>query len=293
MTTGFGPDQVVWIESGRSPLGAAVVLRHDDRVAHMTPWLYRFEEIDAAERSVDGDWDRVRGLLGGKGANLADMARIGVPVPPGFTITTRACNAFSDAGGVLPPGLWDDVVVAMQSLESTTGKQFGRSADPLLVSCRSGAKFSMPGMMDTVLNIGLDDEVVKLMIAGGSDERFVLDSYRRLIQMFGSVVLGVPDNEFEGVLKSARERAGVATDAELSAEVLHGVVAAFKTAVDRLGTHPFPSDPFEQLQMAVRAVFESWHGKRARDYRTAAHIAHDLGTAVNVVAMVFGNRGDD
>lgn len=256
-------------------------------------WLYRFDEIDAVEASVGGDWEAVRGLLGGKGANLADMTRLGVPVPPGFIITTRACNAFSDADGVLPDGLWSQALDAMGSLEKATGKNFGDPANPLLVACRSGAKFSMPGMMDTVLDIGLNDDVVEGMIANGVDEHFVLDSYRRLIQMFGGVVLGVDDGAFEAALAARRRDAGVGTDAELGADDLRSVIDSFRTIVDRLGTAPFPTDPYEQLRMAVEAVFESWRSKRAHDYRTAAGIPHDLGTAVNVVSMVFGNMGDD
>lgn len=256
-------------------------------------WLYTFDEIDEAQAAVGGDWEAVRSLLGGKGANLGDMTRLGVPVPPGFTITTEACNAFSDAGGTLPPGLWDQVVDAVRQLESTSGKEFGGSAEPLLVACRSGAKFSMPGMMDTVLNIGLNDEVVKTMTAATGDERFVLDSYRRLIQMFGGVVLGVADEQFEHVLRGRRDAAGVATDADLGASDLAEVISAFKSVIDRHASEPFPTDPYVQLRMAIEAVFHSWNGKRAHDYRVAAHIAHDLGTAVNIVTMVFGNTGNE
>ena len=256
-------------------------------------WVYRFDELDAAESVVDGDWDAVRGLLGGKGANLADMTRLGIPVPPGFTITTRACNAYQAADGESPDGMWDAVLAAMGRMEEVTGKRFGDPADPLLVAVRSGAKFSMPVMMDTVLDIGLNDEVVEGMIAATGDERFVLDSYRRLIQMFGTVVLGVDDAPFESVLSRRRQLRQVASDAELGADDLRHVVASFREITDRSGTVPFPTDPDEQLRMAIEAVFESWRGKRAHDYRVAAGISHDLGTAVNVVAMVFGNMGDD
>ncbi len=256
-------------------------------------WLYTFDEIDEAQVDVGGEWDAVRSLLGGKGANLGDMTRLGIPVPPGFTITTAACTAFSDGGGVLPPGLWDDVLEAVARLESTTGKEFGGSDAPLLVACRSGAKFSMPGMMDTVLNIGLDDAVVERMIAATGDERFVLDSYRRLIQMFGGVVLGVGDEHFEHVLRARRDAAGVTSDARLTAADLRDVITSFHAVIDRRASQPFPTDPFVQLRMAIEAVFESWRSKRAHDYRVAAHIDHDLGTAVNVVTMVFGNTGDD
>ena len=258
-----------------------------------TKWVYGFDEIDAAQASVDGDWDAVRGLLGGKGANLGDMARLGVPVPPGFTITTQACNTFSDADGVLPPGLWDEVTAAVAKLESATGKRFGDADQPLLLACRSGAKFSMPGMMDTVLDIGLNDDVVKGMIETSGDERFVLDSYRRLLQMFGGVVLGVADEAFETVLRSLRDSRHLTSDADMSASDLAAVIDSFKTIIARQSAQPFPTEPIEQLRMSVEAVFESWRGKRAHDYRVAAHIPHDLGTAVNVVTMVFGNTGED
>jgi pyruvate,orthophosphate dikinase len=273
---------------------ARTVPAQEEPTTHTRPkWLYRFDEVDDAQAAEGGEWDAVRSLLGGKGANLGDMTRLGIPVPPGFTITTTACNAFSDSGGVLPPGLWDDVVEAMRQLEVTTGKTFGGSDEPLLVACRSGAKFSMPGMMDTVLNIGLNDEVVDRMIAATGDERFVLDSYRRLIQMFGGVVLGVADEHFEDVLRARRDAAGVTSDSQLTAADLYDVITSFRAVIDRRASQPFPTDPFLQLRMSIEAVFESWRSKRAHDYRVAANIAHDLGTAVNVVTMVFGNTGDD
>ncbi len=256
-----------------------------------TKWLYRFNEIDEVQNLVKGDWSRVRGLLGGKGANLGDMTRQGIPVPPGFTVTTDACNAYSKSDGVMPAGLWNQMVLAIRKLEDQTGKRFGDPDQPLLIACRSGAKFSMPGMMDTVLDIGLNEDVVKGMIAATNDERFVLDSYRRLIQMFGAVVLGVADEAFETILAAKRQLRHVESDAELSAADLREVISAFKAMVARQGLAPFPLDPFDQLRMATEAVFDSWRGKRAHDYRVAAHIPHDLGTAVNIVAMVFGNMG--
>ncbi len=259
----------------------------------VTQWVYRFDEIDAAQEGVGGDWEATRALLGGKGANLGDMTRLGIPVPPGFTITTEACNAYVERDGRLPNGLWDEVLAAMKEMEAATGKSFGDPERPLLVACRSGAKFSMPGMMDTVLNVGLNDAVVEGMARATGDERFVLDSYRRLIQMFGSVVLGVPDEPFEAVLSAKRSGRGVSSDAELSVDDLRDVIEAFQAITARLGTDPFPTDPHLQLQMAVEAVFESWRGKRAHDYRVASGIPHDLGTAVNVVTMVFGNMGLD
>ena len=256
-------------------------------------WVYGFDQIEAAEAAVDGNWDEVRALLGGKGANLADMTRIGIPVPPGFTVTTEACNRFLHLGGSFPDDLWPQVKAAIGSVEEQTGKTLGDPTNPLLVACRSGAKFSMPGMMDTVLDIGLNDDVVKGMIAATGNDHFVLDSYRRLIQMFGSVVLGVADEYFEEVLTEARAAAGTTSDADLDVTALADTIEAFKQVVNRRASIPFPTDPMLQLRMAIEAVFNSWDGKRARDYRRAAHISEDLGTAVNIVAMVFGNTGDD
>jgi len=254
-------------------------------------WVYPFDEIDQAEKYVANDWEAVRGLLGGKGANLAEMARLGLPVPPGFTVTTEACNSYLAAGGRFPAGLWDQVLEAMKAVEKAVGKKFGDASNPLLVSCRSGAKFSMPGMMDTVLNIGLNDETAAGMARLTGDERFVYDAYRRLIQMFATVVIGLPDEPFQKILTAARSRAGVETDAELSAAAWKEVTAQFQVVLRRMGSRDFPMDPYEQLRLAVEAVFESWNGKRAVAYRNAAGIAHDLGTAVNIVAMVFGNMG--
>jgi pyruvate,orthophosphate dikinase len=256
-------------------------------------WVYGFDEVDEAQAAVGGEWDAVRALLGGKGANLGDMTRIGVPVPPGFTITTAACNAFLDADGELPPGLMNQVGASLSKMEEKTGKSFGDPGNPLLVSCRSGAKFSMPGMMDTVLNVGLNDKVVDGLIELTGDEHFVFDSYRRLVQMFGSVVLGVRDEPFEHVLEQHRARAGVESDSDLSVEDFREITAAFKDIVQRYAGRTFPDDPIDQLELAIEAVFRSWSGKRAVDYRNAAGIPHDLGTAVNVQSMVFGNMGDD
>jgi pyruvate,orthophosphate dikinase len=256
-------------------------------------WVYLFDELDQVDAYVGGSWDAVRGLLGGKGANLADMVRIGAPVPPGFTITTEACNEYLARSGAFPEGMWDQAISALEKVESLSGRRFGDAQNPLLVSCRSGSKFSMPGMMDTVLNIGLNDETSQGMIALTGNPRFVHDSYRRLIQMFGSVVMEIPDEAFEDVLTKARRKAGVKTDPELSAENLQEVIVEFKKIFRRLSNRDFPAEPYEQLRLATAAVFESWNGKRAVDYRNAAGIAHDLGTAVNIVAMVFGNMGDN
>ncbi|GBD85864.1 pyruvate, phosphate dikinase [bacterium BMS3Abin02] len=258
----------------------------------MTKWVYAFGEVADAEKHA-GSWDGVRGLLGGKGANLAEMSRIGVPVPPGFTITTEACNAYLDGGESFPPGMWDEVLAAMRAMEEQTGKRFGDPENPLLVSCRSGAKFSMPGMMDTVLNIGLNDEVVEGVARLTGDPRFAYDSYRRLIQMFGTVVLNVSGEPFEEVLAKHRKQFGVTNDAELPPEAIKEVVAEFKEIVrDEAGVE-FPQDPYQQLELATEAVFKSWNSPRAFAYRKAANIADDLGTAVSIVTMVFGNMGSD
>ncbi|MGD8251233.1 MAG: pyruvate, phosphate dikinase, partial [Desulfobacterales bacterium] len=256
-------------------------------------WVFRFDQIEAIEAVAQGSWDQVRALLGGKGANLAEMTRIGLPVPPGFTITTEACHRYLASGNVLPQGLWDEVRGALAALESSTGKTLGDSTTPLLVSCRSGAKFSMPGMMDTVLNLGLNDTTAQAMIDLTGDPRFVFDAYRRLIQMFGSVVMGVPDDVFESVIEEVRTSAGVATDMEMGADQWQTITDRFKSIFIRYTKMAFPQDPEQQLILATEAVFKSWNGKRAVDYRNAAGIPHDIGTAVNIVTMVFGNMGDD
>jgi pyruvate,orthophosphate dikinase len=244
-------------------------------------WVYLLNEGRAG----------MRDLLGGKGANLAEMTRLGLPVPPGLIVTTQACNAFLAAGG-FPGAMWQQVLVALRKVEKQSGKRFGDAANPLLVSCRSGAKFSMPGMMDTVLNIGLNDEVAEGLIKLTGDARFVNDAYRRLVQMFGTVVLGLPDEPFEEVLGAWRAKRGVANDADLGANDLHAITTEFKRIVRERTKHEFPHDPLEQLRLSIAAVFSSWNGKRAIDYRNAAGIAHDLGTAVNIVTMVFGNMGN-
>jgi pyruvate,orthophosphate dikinase len=254
--------------------------------------VYLFDEVRLAERAA-GSWDGVRALLGGKGANLAEMARLKLPVPPGFVVTTAACKAFLAGGGRFPPGMWDEVCDAVARIERATGKKLGDPAKPLLVSCRSGAKFSMPGMMDTVLNIGLNDAVASGLVERTGDERFVYDAYRRLVQMYGRVVLGVQDEAFERVLAEHRRLHGVANDADLPAADLKAITAEFKRVVREHARRPFPEEPLEQLRLATMAVFNSWNGKRAFDYRKAAGIPHDLGTAVNIVTMVFGNLGSD
>lgn len=256
-------------------------------------WVYLFGEVREAEAYVGGEWENVRALLGGKGANLADMTRLDVPVPPGFTVTTEACNAYLEADNQFPEGMWEQELAAVKEIEKLTGKTFGGTDNPLLVSCRSGAKFSMPGMMDTVLNIGLNDEIAETMVKLTNDRRFVFDLYRRLVQMFGSVVMGVPDEAFEAVITSRRKLAGVETDAELKAEDWEVVTRRFKEIYRTFTRNDFPTDPYQQLKLATEAVFKSWNGRRAIDYRNAAGIPHNLGTAVNIQTMVYGNIGNN
>jgi pyruvate,orthophosphate dikinase len=229
-------------------------------------------------------------LLGGKGAGLAEMSGLGLPVPPGFTVTTEVCKWYHANGEKYPGGFEEELRGALQRLEKLQGRKFGEARDPLLLSVRSGGPVSMPGMMDTVLNLGLNDDSVEGMIAAGFDERFVRDCYRRLLTMYGDVVLGVPHAGFERILDEARVRDGVDTDYELSAGALGEICEGFKKYIDDAGVH-FPQDPMDQLLGGVRAVVESWNVQRARDYRRLHHLPEDSGTGVNVQTMVFGNRG--
>ena len=254
-------------------------------------WVYLFTEIEEAEKQVNGVWDAVRGLLGGKGANLFEMTRIGLPVPPGFTVTTEACNAYYAAGRQFPEGMWEQEVAAMKATEAVTGKGFGNPDNPLLVSCRSGSKESMPGMMDTVLNIGLNDATVESLAALTDNPRFAYDAYRRLIEGFGKVVLDIPDTAFEHALHSMKEKVGAKMDFDLTADQLKELAAQYKAIVKQHKGHDFPQEPLEQLRLATEAVFRSWMGKRAVDYRKHEGIPETLGTAVNIVTMVFGNMG--
>jgi len=249
----------------------------------MEKYVYAFEE---------GGRDQ-KYLLGGKGANLAEMTNLGLPVPPGFTISTDACKAYMAGDDTLPAGLMDEVAVARANLEQKMGKLLGDADDPLLVSVRSGAPFSMPGMMDTVLNLGLNDASVKGLAKQTQNERFAYDSYRRFVQMFGKIVLDISGELFEEAMHDLIEAKGVNVDTELSAEDLAGLVETFKGIVKAEAGVEFPTDPQEQLRFAVEAVFKSWNGRRARDYRRMEKIPDDLGTAVNVQTMVFGNKGDD
>ncbi|MGO4600563.1 pyruvate, phosphate dikinase [Terrabacter sp. 2YAF2] len=230
------------------------------------------------------------GLLGGKGAGLAEMSRLGLPVPPGFIITTEACRAWL-AGGGEPDGLWEQIEAAMVDLEHRSGLRFGDPAAPLLVSVRSGARFSMPGMMETVLDVGMTDSVAAALVSRGED-RFAWDSYRRLVQMYGRTVLGVDGTLFDEQLTRLRRETGAATDAELDATALERLTGVFRRIVQERTGEDLPQDPRQQLRRAVVAVFASWNGERARLYRAHEGIPDDLGTAVNVVQMVFGNRGD-
>jgi pyruvate, orthophosphate dikinase len=233
-----------------------------------------------------------RELLGGKGVGLAEMTQLGIPVPDGFTITTEACRAYLAAGGQVPAGLDAEVDAHIEGLEERTGKGFGDEESPLLVSVRSGAAISMPGMMDTILNLGLGDASVEGLAASTGNERFALDSYRRLVQMYGEVVDGVDGDHFEQALSELKAARGVTQDVDLTAEDLRELVATFSTIYEEEAGSGFPQDPREQLRRAYRAVFESWNAPRAHVYRRANDIPDDLGTAVNVVQMVFGNRGE-
>src|SRR5688572_29513512 len=250
----------------------------------MTKYVYDFSE---------GNKD-MKDLLGGKGANLAEMTNMGLPVPPGFTITTEACLEFLKRGGA-PPEMLEEAGEHLVRLEEAMGRELGDPDDPLLVSVRSGAKFSMPGMMDTVLNLGLNDRSVEgLTKQSGDDERFARDAYRRFIQMFGKIVMDVPGEAFEEAIDRAKERKGPGTqDTDLNAEDMAALIEEFREIYRQHVGEDFPQDPKEQLRLAIAAVFESWNGKRAKDYRRQNKISDDLGTAVNVQAMVFGNRGDD
>lgn len=240
---------------------------------------------------TEGD-GRMKDLLGGKGAGLAEMARIGVPVPPGFTITTEVCRLYLQ-GSAEPEGLREAVAASLARLEEATGKTFGGGESPLLVSVRSGAKFSMPGMMDTILNLGLNDDTVAAIAKATENERFAWDSYRRFVQMYGDVVLGVPAADFERLIDARKEARGVRHDTDLSADDLRELTAAFRALVEARTGMPFPTDAREQLWGAIHAVFDSWQTPRAKAYRRINGIADDLGTAVNVCTMVFGNMGDD
>lgn len=245
-------------------------------------WVYLFREGNAS----------MRDLLGGKGAGVAEMTRTGVPVPPGFTITTEACNAYYENGQQFPEGMWDQTLEGLKDIEAQTGKRFGDPSNPLLVSVRSGAKFSMPGMMDTVLNLGLNKQTLEGLARLTDNPRFAADAYRRFVQLFGKIVLGVDGDRFEHEMDEAKGH-GQRQDTDLSTEELLALAEKFKAIIKEDVGVDFPEDPFEQLREAIAAVFRSWNGRRAVDYRRVNKIPDNLGTAVNVQAMVFGNMGND
>jgi pyruvate, orthophosphate dikinase len=245
--------------------------------------IYKFEEGSA----------EMRDLLGGKGANLCEMARMGLPVPPGFVITTATCREYYDRGRTLPESFWTELREYLGWLEQTTGKRLGDAENPLLVSVRSGAKFSMPGMMDTILNLGLNDRSVVALARQTGNERFAYDAYRRFLALYGKVVLEIDGDLFEDALSETKRRNDARTDADLSVRALTELVDQYKQIIRRTTGTPIPQDPWEQLKAAALAVFRSWNNERATIYRNRERIPHDLGTACNVVAMVFGNMGAD
>ena len=246
-------------------------------------YVYRFDQGRA----------EMKNLLGGKGANLAEMTRIGIPVPPGFIITTEACKEFYIEGGQFPPGMEDQAREELASLEKKTGKKFSDPQNPLLVSIRSGAPVSMPGMMDTVLNLGLNDQTVEGVAQSTGDRKFAYDCYRRLLNMFGDVVLGIDHQKFERILEMQKDKKNIVFDHQLGAEDWEEVVRDYKRLIERETKKPFPQDPVEQMFMAIYAVFNSWNNDRAKIYRKINKIPDELGTAVNVQLMVFGNMGGD
>ncbi|HEX8729790.1 MAG TPA: pyruvate, phosphate dikinase [Ktedonobacterales bacterium] len=265
-------------------MAQASELSLEDAVAQSPrKWVYLFTEGNAG----------MKDLLGGKGSGVAEMTNAGLPVPPGFTITTEACNEYYHAGKRFPDGMWQQALAALRLVESQTGKSFGDAKNPLLVSVRSGAKFSMPGMMDTVLNLGLNDETLQGVIAQYGDERFAYDAYRRFVQMFSKLVLDTKADVFEAIIERYKEETHAQTDADIPADALKRMVEDFKQTARTASGRDFPEEPIEQLRLAIEAVFASWNNKRAIDYRNINKIPHDLGTAVNVQTMVFGNIGAD
>ena len=246
-------------------------------------WVYLFSE---------GNKD-MRGLLGGKGANVAEMTNAGLPVPPGFTVTTEACNEYFRLDRRFPEGMWDQVLAALKEVEKQTGKKFGDPDNPLLVSVRSGGRVSMPGMMDTVLNVGLNEDTLQGIAKLTNNERFAYDAYRRLIQMFGRIVKGIAGEKFEHILDTYKEKTEGKKDTDLTVDMLKDIVRDYKALYKEEIGEDFPTEPLEQLRQATEAVFDSWFGKRAVDYRNFHRMSHDWGTAVNVQTMVFGNTGFD
>ena len=248
----------------------------------MKKYVYSFNE---------GSKD-MRALLGGKGANLAEMSRIGLPVPFGFTVTTEACSRYYEEDRTIAEDIRADIAAKLEDLEHVTGKNFGSKENPLLVSVRSGAAVSMPGMMDTILNLGLNDESAEGLAALTGSRRFALDSYRRFIQMFGDVVLEIPTTNFDAIFDGQKEKSHAAYDADLTREDLEAIIRAYQQLVETESGRPFPQDPKEQLMAAIQAVFRSWNNDRAVLYRKLNDIPSSIGTAVNVQSMVFGNMGE-
>src|SRR5919201_1282617 len=268
---------------GEGVMAEAVQTREARPEIAAKKWVYLFHEGNA----------QMRDLLGGKGAGLAEMTNAGLPVPPGFTITTEACNAYFQNGERLPDGLWEQTIAALRTVEQDAGKKLGDAANPLLVSVRSGAKFSMPGMMDTVLNLGLNEETRVGLERQTANPRFAWDAYRRFIQIYGRIVMGIEDEKFDHALDALKKRARAKQDTDLKADQLQKLVAEFKKIVRAETKREFPTDVNEQLRLAIEAVFKSWFGRRAHDYREVNKIPHDLGTACCVGTMVFGNMGTD
>ncbi|MEM2192234.1 MAG: pyruvate, phosphate dikinase, partial [Candidatus Hadarchaeales archaeon] len=249
----------------------------------MEKMIYFFDEGDGTNKR----------LLGGKGAGLCTMAQLGLPVPPGFVITTEVCRRYYEEGGKFPEGLLEELARAMERLEKLTGKKFGDPKNPLLVSVRSGSMLSMPGMMDTILNLGLNDAIAEGLAQLSGDERFALDAYRRFIQMFGKIVMGVDGKKFDEIFEEQKKKREAKADTELTVEDLREVIQKFKQLIKAETGKDIPSEPFEQLKMAVGAVFRSWNNQRAIEYRNFYKIPHDLYTAANIVTMVFGNMGEN
>src|SRR5216684_6329695 len=241
--------------------------------------------------SADGD-GKMKDVLGGKGAGLAEMSRAKLPVPPGFTISTEVCNLYFQSGNKVPPEVDQQTNEALGKLEQQMGQKLGDAQNPLLVSVRSGAKFSMPGMMDTILNLGLNDQTVAALERKSGNPRFAYDCYRRFIQMFGNVVLDLEKHDFDQIFEARKKKVGAKFDTDLTAEDLKAVIVDYKKLVEKKTGHPFPQDARQQLTMARDAVFRSWNGKRAIEYRRMNQIPDNLGTAVNVQTMVFGNLGE-
>jgi pyruvate,orthophosphate dikinase len=279
------------LEEGRCQV--TTVLPETDAPELSSQLVYRFGGGQADGSGSD------RELLGGKGAGLAEMSGLGIPVPPGFTITTTVCNAYYDAGRTYPDGLEGDVRAGLAYVEGIVGASFGDAENPLLVSVRSGARVSMPGMMDTILNLGLNDETAEGLARSTGSPRFAYDSYRRFVQMYGDVVMGIgkvaetDGDPFEELLDAKKASRGAEIDTDLDADALRELVAEFKALILERSGREFPTDPWEQLWGAIGAVFSSWDNPRARIYRELNGYADSWGTAVNVQAMVFGNLGED